>query len=78
MVCINRVKEDVSTYFVVVIVTILLTNTEARRSKIRLIDGGYERVVVAIGEEVEENQELIDRIKEVFTDVSAFMYSATK
>ncbi|PIK51796.1 putative epithelial chloride channel protein-like [Apostichopus japonicus] len=66
MVCINRVKEDVSTYFVVVIVTILLTNTEARRSKIRLIDGGYERVVVAIGEEVEENQELIDRIKEVF------------
>lgn len=56
----------------------LLPGTEAGRSKIRLVNGGYERVVIAIGEDVPEDLELIERIKTVFTEVSAFMYSATK
>lgn len=55
----------------------LLPGIEAGRSKIRLVNGGYERVVIAIGEDVEENLELIERIKTVFTEVSAFMFSAT-
>nr|XP_006824533.1 PREDICTED: calcium-activated chloride channel regulator 1-like [Saccoglossus kowalevskii] len=40
-------------------------------------DNGYDGIVVAIHADISEHQDLIDKIKDAFTDASAFLYTAT-
>lgn len=49
-----------------------------REDHIRIRRNGYTDVVVAIRDDVEENVELIERIKEVFADASELLFNATK
>uniref|UniRef100_W5M528 VWFA domain-containing protein n=1 Tax=Lepisosteus oculatus TaxID=7918 RepID=W5M528_LEPOC len=47
-------------------------------SPVQLINNGYRGVVVAINPRVPENPELIDKIKEMFTEASPYLFTATK
>ncbi|XP_038061542.1 calcium-activated chloride channel regulator 1-like [Patiria miniata] len=67
----------------VVTVAILLlvhSNVDAltRPSSIRLENNGYTGIVVAIHNNVPENDELIERIKYMFTEGSKYLYEATR
>ncbi|KAJ8031577.1 Calcium-activated chloride channel regulator 4A [Holothuria leucospilota] len=44
----------------------------------KLSDGGYEGVVVAISPQVPEDEQLITRITEVFTDFSDYLYEVSR
>ncbi|KAJ8031619.1 Calcium-activated chloride channel regulator 1 [Holothuria leucospilota] len=44
----------------------------------KLSDGGYEGVVVAISPQVPEDEQLITRITEVFTDFSNYLYEVSR
>ena len=48
------------------------------RGAITIKDNGYRGILVAIDENVAEETRLIDRIKDVFTSTSAFLYQATR
>lgn len=43
-----------------------------------LTNNGYNNLVVAIGEDVPEDSSLIEQIKTVMTNASAYMYTATR
>ncbi|XP_013401735.1 calcium-activated chloride channel regulator 1-like [Lingula anatina] len=45
---------------------------------ISLVNNGYEGLLIAIREDVSESEALITRLKEVFTDVSSRLFSATR
>jgi hypothetical protein len=49
-----------------------------KKSKITLDKNGYSDIIVGIEDAVRENPELIDRIKETFTEASAFLFNVTK
>ncbi|XP_061406630.1 calcium-activated chloride channel regulator 1-like [Lethenteron reissneri] len=46
-------------------------------SRVRLIDNGYEGLVIAINPTVPEDPKLIDAIKAMVTDASAYLHAAT-
>ena len=48
------------------------------RGAIKIQNNGYKDVVVAVGDKVAEDSHLLDRIKQVFTEASALLYSATR
>ena len=48
------------------------------RGSIKIQNNGYKDVLIAIGDKVPEDSSLIDKIKEVFTDASALLYTATR
>ncbi|XP_077862869.1 calcium-activated chloride channel regulator 1-like [Saccoglossus kowalevskii] len=48
------------------------------RESITISDNGYDGIVVAIHKDVTEHRILIEKIKDVFTEASAFLYRATK
>jgi hypothetical protein len=47
-------------------------------TKIELDKNGYKNILIAIDDDVTENTELIERIKETFTSASHFLFSVTK
>ncbi|XP_006823722.2 calcium-activated chloride channel regulator 1-like [Saccoglossus kowalevskii] len=47
-------------------------------TKVYLSNNEYHNIVIGIDESVLEDSELLDRIKDVFTDASAFLYEATR
>ena len=49
-----------------------------KESKIELDKNGYRNILIAIDENTEENIDLIQRIKETFTDASKLLFSITK
>ncbi|XP_022080609.1 epithelial chloride channel protein-like [Acanthaster planci] len=49
-----------------------------RPSSIRLVNNGYTGIVVAIHSNVPESDELIERIKYMFTEGSKYLYEATR
>ena len=48
------------------------------KGSITIENNGYRGILIAIHEDVTENWSLVERIKEVFTSASAFLYSATR
>jgi calcium-activated chloride channel regulator 4 len=48
------------------------------RGSINISNNQYKGILIAIGENVPENQTLIDRIRDVFTEASEFLHTATK
>ncbi|XP_060591062.1 calcium-activated chloride channel regulator 1-like isoform X2 [Ruditapes philippinarum] len=56
--------------------TVLLVLATA--GAITLNNGRYEDVYIVIQDSIEENLELLDRIKDVFTDASKLLFTATK
>lgn len=48
------------------------------KSSVTLVNNGYREVLVGISEKVEEDPQLIVRIKEIFTEASQFLYEATR
>ena len=48
------------------------------KSSVTLVNNGYREVLVGISEKVEEDPQLIVRIKEIFTEASQFLYKATR
>ena len=48
------------------------------RSSITLQNNGYSNILVAISDEVPDNPSLLQRIREVFTEASAALYTATR
>lgn len=72
-------------YFNIVLLVLLsfLSFNEActsfkREDRIRIRRNGYTDVTVGIQDDVEENPELIERIKEAFTQASELLFNATK
>lgn len=58
----------------------LLVNTCSfykRESKINLLNNGYENILITIDNSINENKELIDRIKFEITHASALLFNAT-
>ena len=49
-----------------------------KKSKITLDKNGSSDIIVGSEDAVRENPELIDRIKETFTEASAFLFNVTK
>ena len=47
-------------------------------TKIRLDENGYKNILIAIADDVEENYELIERIKTSFTEASELLFNVTK
>ncbi len=47
-------------------------------SKIQLEKNGYKNILIAIGEDVAENYDLIDRIKSAYTEASSLLFNVTK
>lgn len=47
-------------------------------TKIRIRRNGYTNIIVGIEEGVEENVELIEKIKQTFTQASELLFKATK
>ncbi len=47
-------------------------------SKIQLEKNGYKNILIAIGEDVAENYELIERIKTTYTEASSLLFNVTK
>ena len=47
-------------------------------SKIQLEKNGYKNILIAIGEDVAENYDLIDRIKSTYTEASSLLFNVTK
>ena len=47
-------------------------------SKIQLEKNGYKNILIAIGEDVAENYELIERIKSTYTEASSLLFNVTK
>ncbi|XP_078459605.1 calcium-activated chloride channel regulator 3A-1-like [Lampetra planeri] len=54
-----------------------LTILTSEASNVKLVDHGYEGLVVAIHPSVSENEQLVIKIKEVITAASARLYSST-
>ena len=48
------------------------------RGSIYLMNNEYKQVLIAIGPQVPENPALIQKLKDVFTKASAFLYQATR
>ncbi|XP_070559170.1 calcium-activated chloride channel regulator family member 3-like [Ptychodera flava] len=55
----------------------LLAHPCFTRNRIDLVDNKYTTVLVAINEKVDEDYRLVDYIKEIFSDASAYLYEAT-
>ena len=49
-----------------------------RESRIELVKNGYTNIVIGIEESVEENLQLIERIKESFMEASQLLFNITK
>lgn len=49
-----------------------------KESKIELENNGYSNILIAIDDDVKENHELIERIKQTFTSSSHFLFQVTK
>ncbi|CAH1799912.1 unnamed protein product [Owenia fusiformis] len=64
--------------FMVLISTVLLGVESCGRGTIFLKDNEYRQTLIAIGDGVQEDPALIERIKTVFTDASALLYQVTR
>ena len=61
------------------ILSVAVVSTEScGKSSVTLVNNGYREVLVGISEKVEEDPQLIVRIKEIFTEASQFLYEATR
>ena len=64
-----------------VVLVLVVSTSEVQgcgRGSIYIENNQYKQVLVAIGHNVTEDIRIIDRIKEIFTEASAFLYQATK
>ncbi|XP_033644222.1 calcium-activated chloride channel regulator 4-like [Asterias rubens] len=57
---------------------VLVKASLTKPDRVSLRDNGYSGVVVAIHEDVPENEELVTEIKTIFTVASAYIYNATR
>ena len=48
------------------------------RGSMYISNNGYKGMLISISENVDEDPNLITRIREVFTEASAFLYKATR
>ena len=64
--------------FNLLVVPIQSCSSYKTSSKIRLEKNGYKNILIAIGEDVEENYELIDNIKSAYTEASSLLFNVTK
>ena len=62
----------------IVAVTVVVYCVVGVGAKLELVDNGYEGVVILIKDTVKEDPDLIDSIKEVFTEASSVLFNATK
>ena len=49
-----------------------------KESKISLLNNGYENILIVINSDVPESNEIIERIRTVFTEASLLLYNATR
>ncbi|KAK3586501.1 hypothetical protein CHS0354_033524 [Potamilus streckersoni] len=61
-----------------VIFVLLMSYSTRVFSKLELINNGYEGLFVVIGSEVQENYILVRKIKDIITNASRLLFSATK
>ena len=61
-----------------ILTSLALISEGCGRGAIKIQNNGYKDVVVAIGDKVAEDSHLLDRIKQVFTEASAVLYTATR
>ncbi|XP_002741339.1 calcium-activated chloride channel regulator 1-like [Saccoglossus kowalevskii] len=62
----------------VFVVTMVGSVNGGWNSLAKLVDNGYDNVLVAINGHVPENLEIIDNLKEAFTEASDYLYRATR
>nr|XP_014351299.1 PREDICTED: calcium-activated chloride channel regulator family member 3-like [Latimeria chalumnae] len=74
--CSSQDEEHLSLSFVFVI--FLHHATELQCTKLELVNNGYDGVVIVISPRVPENPSLIDKIKEMVTDASSYLFRATR
>ena len=61
------------------LVLLYISNVEScGRGSISISNNGYQNILVAVADRVEPNNEIIERIKTIFTEASAFLYEATR
>ncbi|XP_003220166.1 calcium-activated chloride channel regulator 1 [Anolis carolinensis] len=60
------------------LVTAVLLLHGVKGTQVKLSDGGYEEIVLAINPGVSEDTKIIDNIKEMVEEASSYLFSATK
>ncbi len=53
-------------------------NAVGKRGSMFIENNEYQNMLIAISENVKEDEDLVTRIKEVFTEASQFLYQATR
>nr|XP_006822464.1 PREDICTED: calcium-activated chloride channel regulator 1-like [Saccoglossus kowalevskii] len=61
----------------IVVMLLCIDDIQSSRNPINLIDNGYETILIAIHESVPEDHRIVDRLKEIFTDASGFVFQGT-
>lgn len=49
-----------------------------KESKINLLNNAYENVLIALNNDLSENYEIVNRLKYLFTEASAFLFNVTR
>nr|XP_006816547.1 PREDICTED: epithelial chloride channel protein-like [Saccoglossus kowalevskii] len=77
---VNRaLKTTAGLWLVTVVLFVQISAVEnCSRSRVTLQNNEYRNIVIAINENVPEDPHLLDRIREIFTKASAFLYKATR
>lgn len=72
--------QPILTVAIVVLSLLVLTQPAAScgRGSIYIINNEYRQILIAIAENVPENPTLLDRIRDVFTEASEFLFRSTR
>ncbi|KAG8555787.1 hypothetical protein GDO81_017813 [Engystomops pustulosus] len=63
---------------ILVLLCVLQVTHSSRDSLVKLINNGYEDIIIAINPKIPENSNIIDNIKKMVTDASSYMLQATE
>ncbi|XP_053101850.1 calcium-activated chloride channel regulator family member 3-like [Hemicordylus capensis] len=70
-----QAKMMLKEWFVLVMLQLLL---EATGTLVKLSNGGFEDIVIGINPQIAEDNKIVDNIKDMITEASAYLFSATQ